>query len=452
MAPRMADAHGTPPVEVADYLAPVSDSWRPTRLSVASWAVYDLANTIFSLGVGGLYFAEWLTANAGDLPEWVARQGTADLALALAINAAMITVIILGPWIGARSDHTGTRVRVLIPATLIAVIPTFFLASISVTASLILFSIALVGFNLGSVVYDALLPDVSTPETIGRVSGFGIGVGYFGSFIAVGVGMLFLDPLGHAGVFRIIAVLFLLLALPSFFFIRERPRPVTPGRPPSMRTSARRLVRAWMRTRHHRGVTRFLVGRFLYTDAINTLIGGFLTIYVIEELGFSAGQVQALLGVAIVGALGGGFLGGLVVDRTGPRFLLHAALYGWIVAMSIGVVAGALSIDTLAWFLGGLGGLALGATWAADRVYMQRISPPEHLGEFFGLYATVGRFATIVGPLLWGFIVTVLGFPREAALGTLTLFVIAARLVLQKVDDEPRGWEQSRSASEVTDH
>jgi MFS transporter, UMF1 family len=426
----------------------VSDAWRPTRLSVASWAVYDLANTIFSLGVGALYFAEWLTANADDLPTWLGRSGTPDLALALAINAAMVTVIVLGPWIGAVSDHSGTRVRFLIPATIIAVVPTFFLASVSVMASLALFSVALVGFNLGSVIYDAILPDVSTPETIGRVSGFGIGVGYLGSFIAVGVGILFLERLGHAGVFKIIAVAFLVLALPSFFFVRERPRPRWPGPAPSMRTSVRHLIQAWGRARGHRGVVRFLVGRFLYTDAVNTLIGGFLTIYVIEELGFSQGQVQALLGVAIVGALLGGFLGGLVVDRRGPRYLLHGVLYAWMVAMGLGVVAGALGIDVLAWLLGALGGLALGATWAGDRVYMQRISPPEHLGEFFGLYATVGRFATIVGPLMWGIVVTVLGFPREVALATLLLFVVAARIVLQKVDDAPRTWPPVDTAAD----
>lgn len=424
--------------------SPVSDTWRPTRLSIASWAVYDLANTIFSLGVGALFFAEWLTSNAADLPSWLARRGTADLALALAINVAMVTVILLGPWIGARSDHRGSRVRYLVPSTLIAVVPTFFLASVSVSASLVLFSVALVGFNLGSVVYDALLPDVSTPENVGRVSGFGIGVGYFGSFIAVAVGALFLESLGHAGVFKIIAVLFLLFALPTFVFVRERPRPRHTGPSPSLRHSARRLVEAWGRARRHRGVARFLVGRFLYTDAVNTLIGGFLTIYVIEELGFSAGQVQALLTVAIIGALGGGFLGGLAVDRHGPRALLHAVLYTWMIAMALGVVAGVLDLDVLAWFLGALGGLALGATWAADRVYMQRISPPDHLGEFFGLYATVGRFATIVGPLLWGVIVTVFGFPREVALATLILFVAAARLVLQKVDDEPRDWSEAR--------
>lgn len=419
----------------------MTSTWRPTRLSVAAWATYDLANTIFALGVGSLYFAQWLTDTAAELPAFFQQfDEPADLALALALDLAMVVVIVLGPWIGARSDHRGRRLPYLFPMTLLAVIPTFFIATVGVTASLGLFVIAVIGFNLGSVVYDAILPDVSTPQNVGFVSGMGIGVGYLGSFVAVIVGMVLLDAHGEPAVFRAIAVLFLLFAIPTFLFVKERPRVRDTGPPPSLRASARRLIQAWRRARRYRGVTRFLIGRFFYTDAVNTLIGGFLTIYVIEELDFDAGQVQALLAVAIVGAIFGGLVGGRLVDRHGPRRLLHAVLWTWVVAMAIGIVAGVLGMGALAWPLGVLGGLALGATWAADRVYMQRISPPRHLGEFYGLYATVGRFATILGPLLWGLIVTVAGLPREAALATLVVFILVARFVLQGVDDGPREW------------
>lgn len=421
--------------------------WRPTRSSVAAWAVYDLANTIFALGVGSLYFAEWLTDNRADLPAWLTRGDTADLALTVAVDSAMVFVIVLGPWIGALSDHRGTRIRYLIPMTVLAVVPTFFLASIGVAGSLALFAVALIGFNLGSVVYDALLPDVSTPQNVGKVSGLGIAVGYLGSFVAVIVGALLLDAHGHATVFRAIAVLFLLFALPTFFLVRERPRRTESGPAPTLRSSARRLVASWRRARSHRGVARFLVGRFLYTDAVNTLIGGYLTIYAKEELGFTSADLQLLLTAAISAAIVGGYVGGRLVDIHGPRRLLHAVLYTWMVAMTLGVVAGAAEARALAWPLGGLGGLALGATWAADRVYMQRISPPRHLGEFYGLYATVGRFATFLGPLVWGVVVTVAGLPREVALGALLAFLVAARVVLQGVDDRPRDWTPAELAA-----
>jgi UMF1 family MFS transporter len=419
--------------------------WRPTRLSTVSWVTYDLANTIFALGVGSLYFPQWLTDNRSGLPSWLTDGETADLALAVAVNLAMVVVIVLGPWIGARSDHRGSRRAYLIPATLLCIVPTSFLATASVPVSLLLFSVALIGFNLGGVVYDAMLPDVSTPETAGKVSGIGVGVGYVGSFIAVLVGAALLDPFGHPAVFRAIAGLFLLFALPAFLLVKERPRPSQVGRPPALRDSARRLVDAWRRARTFPGVARFLVGRFFYTDAINTLINGFLTIYVIEELEFSDDEVQALLAVAITAAIAGGVLGGRVVDRIGPRRMLHAVLNGWLVAFAIGIAAGASDTAPLAWPLGALGGLCLGATWASDRVYMARISPPAYLGEFYGLYATVGRFASILGPLMWGVIVTVLGLPREVAMGALMVFLLVARFILGGVDDRPRSWSDAEA-------
>jgi UMF1 family MFS transporter len=439
------------------------DDWRPTRLSTASWAIYDLANTIFALGVSSLYFPQWLTLHAGELPGWLGRSGTADLALALALNTAMVVVIVLGPWIGARSDHRGRRMGYLVAATVLAVSPTSLIATVPAAASLGLFALALVGFNLGSVIYDALLPDVSTRENIGRVSGLGIGVGYLGSFVAVVIGAVLLvrtehplalvvagitsDVTGFAAVFRTIAVFFLVFALPTFLFVRERPRAPRPGRPPALRKSFRGLLESWRRATTYRGVARFLIGRFFYTDAINTLIGGFLTIFVIEELDFTPSEVQGLLAVAILGAIAGGFAGGRLVDRLGPRRLLHGVLHAWLVALGFGIVAGLVDIGPLAWALGALGGLALGATWAADRVYMQRISPPRFLGEFYGLYATVGRFATILGPLLWGLLVSVAGLPREAALAVLALFIVTGRLVLQGVDDEVRTWDPGDAES-----
>ncbi|MGH8872378.1 MAG: MFS transporter [Acidimicrobiia bacterium] len=404
----------------------------PGRLSVASWVLYDLANTIFALGVIGLYFPDWLTS-----------VGQRDSALALVEAGASVVVIFLAPWAGARSDVRGARVPTLMVTTIVAVAATATLATGPIPLSLVMLGLALIAFNVGSVVYDALLVDVSTPANRGWVSGLGVGVGYFGSVVGLGLGIITLDVLGwsYGATFRALAVGFLVLALPAFFFIVERGHDDAPL--PRIGDVATRLVASWRLAATYDGVVRFLVGRFLYTDAINTLIGGFLTIFVLQELGLDRQFMTTLLGVAIAAAIVGALGAGRLVVRLGPLRVLRSVLVMWMVAVSAGVMAAVTGQTGLAWAIGPLGGVALGATWTADRVVMTRVSPPRHLGEFYGLYATVGRFATILGPLTWALIVDVLGLGRRVAMGALICFVAAGWWALRKVDDSERVWNMS---------
>lgn len=409
----------------------------PSRLAVASWVTYDLANTIFALGVIGLYFSDWLVS-----------EGHPDSYLAGVQVTAAAVVIFLAPWAGARSDVLGRRVPTLAVTTVLAVVATALLARGPVWLTLVALWVAVVSVNTGSVVYDALLADVSHEGNRGRISGLGVGVGYLGSFVGLGLGLLALDVLGwdYAGVFGLLAAAFLVFALPAFLFIEERPRradePV-----PSIGEIAARLVRSWQKARRYEDVVPFLVGRFLYTDAINTLIGGFLAIFVLDELELDRGFFTALMGVAITAAVIGGLGSGPLIERYGPLRVLRVVLLAWVAAIAAGVVAAVSGAVVFAWVIGPVGGLALGATWSADRVVMLRVSPPRHLGEFYGLYATVGRFATILGPLVWALIVDVAGLSRNVAMAALGLFVLAGWLVLGRVDDRVRAWGESEQVT-----
>lgn len=399
---------------------------------MAAWVTFDLANTIFALGVVGVYFSDWLVT-----------EGLKDSALSLVQVGAAAVVIFAAPWVGARSDARGTRVPALIFTTLAAVAATALLAVGPVAVTLLMLWVAVIAVNIGSVVYDALLVDVSTPASRGWVSGLGVGVGYFGSFVGLGIGVVTLDALGwnHAATFRTLALGFLLFALPAFFLIDERHGSSSDAMP-GIRDVLIGLIRSWRTAARYEDVTRFLVGRFLYTDAINTLIGGFLAIFVLQELDLDRTFFTTLMAIAIAAAVAGGLGAGRMISSFGPLSVLRWALVAWTVAMAAGIAAAVTDRVWLAWVIGPIGGIALGATWASDRVVMARVSPPRHLGEFYGLYATVGRFATIGGPLVWALIVDALDLGRNFALGALAGFVIAGWWVLGSLDDREREWAE----------
>jgi UMF1 family MFS transporter len=365
--------------------------------------------------------------------------------------AAAAVVIFVGPWAGARTDASGTRIPTLIATTVVAVIATFFLDTGPVFLTLALLWVAVIGVNTGSVVYDALLVDVSTPANRGWVSGVGVGVGYLGSFVGLGIGLLAFDVLGwsYAGTFRTLAVAFLVFALPAFFFIREPSR--APQPPPGLRVVIGRMFASWRLASHHDGVVRFLVGRFFYTDAVNTLLGGFLAVFVLDELGLSRGFLTTLLGIAIAGAMIGGFLAGRLLYRVRPLWLLRVSLVGWMLAITLAIVTDLTGAMGMAWLIGPLGGVAVGMTGTTDRVVMTRISPPRHLGELYGLYSTVGRFATIFGPLVWALIVDGLDLGRNVAMAALGGFILVGWWVLRQVDDQPRNWAPELLVSESRD-
>ncbi len=392
------------------------------RRVVAAWVLYDLANTLFFFGVIGFYFPTWLAI--------VTR--SPDSALAWAEAAAGVVVIFLAPLVGARTDLSGRRVPALRISAGIAAAATLLIGRFSVVGSLVALAVALVAFHVGAAVYDSLLPAITSPEQRGRVSGLGVGVGYLGSFLGLGAGTILLaNGATYSTVFNALGFGFLVFAIPACTLIKEQ------ASLPKTSTATAGVLASWRKAASVPGIRRFLFGRFLYTDAINTLISGFLVIYLRQELGFTDTNTRTLVATAIAASLLGGLLGGWCTDRYGAKPTLLATLGLWLVAMALAAVT---RQPALAWAVGPLGGIALGSTWTSDRVLMAGLTPTPLLGEFYGLYATVGRFASVLGPLLWVFVAETLDWGRRAAVVSLAGLVLIAFVVL-------RGLPQNDSVS-----
>jgi len=419
----------------------------PTR-AVVSWVLYDLANTIFSMGVVSAYFSVWVRDAVG--------AERADSVYGTITAISMSIIFVSSPLLGAMTDRARRRMPFLVVSTVICVFFTALLARAGFYLTSLFFVIANVAYQAGLQFYDAMLPEVSHEGNRGKISGIGVGVGYLGSYIAIGMGMDFaFGSDDKPFLFLMIAITFLLFALPCFIFVKERgnphPREVFSLR--MLRESTGETIRTIRSGREYPGLVRFLVGRIFYTDPINTVISIMMlyTINVAEHTGLTHDQGEEtgklIMMTAITFAVIGGFVWGWLVDRWGPKRTLNYVLYLWVgvfvLAAAIGIFG--LPLATL-YVVACAAGVALGGVWAADRPYMLRLTPPDRIGEFYGLYGMVGRFSAITGPLLWAIVtrltINVIGLPPQVGQGigvlVLLVLILVSYVILQPVSDVRR--------------
>lgn len=416
--------------------------------AVASWVLYDLANTVFSMGVVSMYFGSWVRASVGS--------ERADQVLGVVTAISMGIIFIVSPLLGAMSDRARKRMPFLIVSTVLCVGLTLLLARIGYWGTMIAFVLANAAYQAGLQFYDSLLVEVTTEENRGRIGGIGVGIGYVGSYIAVAYGFL-VDASDHALLFTLVAIAFLAFAVPCFFFVKERGNP-RPGKVFDLKiivASTRETIQTLRQGERYPGLIRFLVGRVFYTDAINTVIT-MMTLFALN-LAEHAGMESAaadnaknlVMLTAITFAIPGGFAWGRLVDRLGPKRTLDVVLYLWMGTFALACLTGVLGLPMPALFVvAALAGVGMGGIWSADRPLMLRLTPPDRIGEFYGLYGMVGRFSAILGPVIWAgvtaIVVRQLEMPplvgQGVSLGVLLLMVVASWAILRKVDDKPRNW------------
>lgn len=430
----------------------------PAPRGATAWAFYDFANTIFSMNVTTMYLAQWV----------VVDRGVEDLWYSVAYSLSMLLVALTLPVLGAMSDATGGRVRYLFGFTVAAVTGTALigLAALNVPglpgvlAALGAFLVANYAFQGSLVFYNALLPVVSTPATIGRVSGFGVSLGYAGAIAGLLMVAPFVDgklpmiPLhfswphagGRAAAFYPTALFFALFAVPLFLRVRD-PRRVALSRsggvagaplPPlgtRVRTALSEVVQTLRDTARYPGVRRFLIANYLFVDAISTVIL-FMAVYAHEVMDMPDAVKIPFFIVATTGAVIGSLIFGHLSDRLGPRRVLSGILLGWVAALAAIALT---SAPIVFWLTGGVVGALMGGTWTTSRPLLAGLTPAAEHGRFFGLYALSDKAAAVVGPLLWGLIIWAgkpLGPLRyRLAVASLALFVAAGWWLLRGVPE-----------------
>lgn len=384
------------------------------RVAVA-WSLYDFANTIFSFAVVSSAIGLWLVDDA----RFGERDGNVVLSIAIVLSVGLNALV--SPILGALSDRTGRRLPYLLFFTALCIVPTAFIGFSAPVVGVALFVVANFAYQAALIYYDSTLKTVCGPTTRGRLSGIGVGIGYGGTIFA-GLFMLVLG-IGVDDRFLVAALLFAVFAIPLFVFVRES-GPVGRVGLSDVLGSLTQLRTSVAHAREVPGLSRFLVGRFFYSDAVNTIIV-VMSVVTTRAKGMTDAQALQVLLLLTVVAIVASFGWGRLVDRLGPRRTLMIVLASWAVGLILGAVS--LSIDGplgIGMFLlaGAILGSGLGGVQVADRVLLLRLSPPFRVGEFFGLYGLVGKGSQVVGQLLYG--VTILLFFDLLGVGAYQLAVL----------------------------
>ena len=419
------------PATRAGGLAGLTPSGR--AIVPAAWSIYDFANTIFSFAVVSGAIGLYLNDRLGQ------RDGGVALSVAIVLSVGLNAIV--SPILGAISDRGGQRMPFLLFFTALCIVPTFFIADVPVLLGLLFFVIANFAYQAALIYYDSTLKLISYPETRGKLSGIGTAIGYCGT-VVVGL-LIFLLEVPVVDRFRLAALLYLAFAIPIFIVVRERRDAA--GTALTARDVLDSLGQLRLSIAHARqvpGLGRFLVGRFFYSDAVNTVIV-VMSVVTTEALLVSDATANVILLLLTVVAIGMSFFWGWLCDRIGPKRTLIIVLWSWAFGLVLGGVALGFGPAGLVPFLvaGAVLGSGLGGVSVADRVLMVRLAPPERIGEFFGLYGLVGKGSQVIGQLLYGLILFLfidsigVGAYQIAVLSLLVTMLIGLWLVWPVRDD-----------------
>ncbi|MGP6174571.1 MFS transporter [Corynebacterium sp. A21] len=432
---------------------PPQQAMRTDKRTVTAWGLWDWGsaalNAVLITFIFSVYLTDSVGQNIGETVNILGLDITATPAqwYGWAMGAAGVGVALLAPVMGQRSDIRGTRKRGVALWTMITVVLMAMLVSIRnddasyFWLGITILAVASVTFELAEVNYFAMLKQVSTPENVGRVSGFGWSMGYFGGIVLLLACFLgFVSGSGETrgvlglpaeGGFNIrmvalfAAVWFFVFALPVFFRVPEIPPSgeKSLGIIGSYRKLFSDLAELW---REDRNAVFFLISSAVFRDGLAGVFT-FGAILAVLVYGLSPGDVL-LFGVAanVFSAIGA-VLGGWLDDRIGPKPVILGSLGLMIIAAAVlYFVEG----PTMFWIFGLMLCIFVGPAQSASRTFLSRIAPEGRDGQMFGLYATTGRSVSWMTPLVFGWFVGWFGDDRAGIIGIGVVLAVGALLLL----------------------
>lgn len=407
-----------------------------------SWMFYDWANSAYTMVVTSTIMSLYFLSSAGAaLTGKVADPAvTANAYWGFANSAATLVLVLLSPILGTMADYKGKKKQMFQTFLFTGVIFTALLAFIPSNQWMLLlvaYVITAIGFAGSNIFYDAFLVDVSEDANMDRVSSLGFALGYIGSTIPFIICMVFvvLATLGKApfSVETAYKISFIITALWWIGFSIPILRDVhqvygIEPEPHFVRNSFRRLGQTLKEIRKHRHIFTFLLAYFFYIDGVDTIIK-MATAYG-STIGIGSIMLLLILLVTQFVAFPFAIIYGKLAEKFGTKRTLNMGILTYcvicIVAFFMSPERDTKTLTIMFWVLAMLVGTAQGGIQALSRSYFGRIVPKNQANEFFGFYNIFGKFAAILGPILFGWISLATGKANYGVGSIIILFIVGS--------------------------
>lgn len=392
------------------------------RKSVVAWIIYDIANTLFYAGVVGLI-----------LPLWIAKTHPGgDKEYSIAIQIAMIIIIIAAPLIGTLMDQVRQKKTYLLIFTGISIIGTMFLITTqNFIITLMIFTISFVFLNFAGIIYNSLLKNITSTKNRGLIGGLGIAIGYIGSLIVV-LGSLLLNQNqeNYSILFPLLALCILITTIPMGLFFKET-NIVNATIINSLANGIKELFQSLGNLKSNKNLLWFFISRLTYMIGI-MMASTYISFYGIETIGLDTTSMQIIFLLGIIASIPGAFFWGIISDIIKPWKTILILLIGWVLIYLAVALLPIVDLPKYYWWIFTIiTGFFYGGIWAADRPLAIQLSNPKEISKTFGIYTLVARIAFLIGSFIWWISSDSLSSIGKAPTGQpLPLFIVGAITII----------------------
>ena len=400
------------------------------RRYVFPWALYDFASSVFPVvivaSIYSTYYASVVVGGEG---------GRGTLLWGNALSVSAFITALAAPLLGAIADRGGARKRFMFLCSGVCIVGVALLTTVGpgmAWRGFILFVIANVGYESALVFYNSFLPQIASPETQGRVSGWGFGVGYAGSAIGLILAGFLIEPIWQ--VWAMVAVFYGFFSVPALVLLpKDRTTTTSIAQAAAWGvTSFREIVsEVW----GLKDLRNFLIAFFFFINGVVTIIGMAGPVAKETFLLTDTELVYLFIGIQI-SALTGAFALAWPTDWFGPKRVVQGVLGLWVYAS---VAAYLVQEKSTFYALAMLVGFGLGAIQAASRSYVSLLIPDGRESELFGFYALCGKASSTLGPWIFGAVTVYYSGNQRPAFLVMTLWFFLGLVLLQRVPNPRPG-------------